>query len=273
MEQDDSQCAILFPNVTLASCRTPNMKATAYREFTLIVLTASAFFPRLGHCRIPFAEGEISFSNFSITPSAGTLQFQGDWLGAVFAQTGDAAQYNSGAGVPLTADAAGTYTSAHSELFAASGQPFNISGLSRIGISLGGQPADLELPVALTSFSGNFRVTGGVGPVDITCSVNVSSQFNEPLGQAAGIETVFTLDQDGNPILFSYQTDGMTPVDQTLSITLPVIYDTWYYDDVQLNTEPGPVPESSSTATLLLAALGTMALLGRTMWAQPTHTR
>ena len=273
MEQDDSRCAILFPNVTLASCRTPNMKATPYREFTLIVLTATAFFPRLGHCRIPFAEGEISFSNFSITPSAGTLQFQGDWLGAVFAQTGDAAQYNSGTGVPLTADAAGTYTSAHSELFAASGQPFNISGLSRVGISLGGQPADLELPVARTSFSGSFRVTGGLGALDVTYSANVSRQFNEPPGQAAGIETVFTLEQDGNPILFSYQTDGMTSSDPTLSTTLPVVYDTWYYVYLQLDTEKGPVPESSSTATLLLAALGAMALLARTRWAQPTHTR
>src|ERR1700733_5637686 len=146
------------------------------------------------------ASGQLSFGNLSIVPTAGTFQWLTNWQGAAFAQATLSQQYNSG--TAPTASAVGDFSQANGGADSVAG-----TGLGNSSASILGQTAS-DQATGQGWLVGWFMIAGGSGAVNAVFSAQENGALSvqtDANGQSASVETVFSMEIDGNPVLFDDQ--------------------------------------------------------------------
>lgn len=160
------------------------------------------------------AMSSISVTNFTITPSSGTVVFGAPWTAESFAQAqnslcGCDSQFNSSIGGTAQADAMVMFAQAHA-LTDASG--LTLSASDAVNIT-GGLMAANTLGQS-TLFNATFSITGTTGPVDVTFSARVDLAqflFTDASGVFAVDDTSFQLTIDGQTVLFTDASNQIGP--------------------------------------------------------------
>ena len=137
------------------------------------------------------AMGSVQVTNFTITPSTGTVVFTDLWTAQAFAEAqnslcGCDSQFNSSLGGTAMADAMVMFAAGHSFAHAAA---LDLSAAATVNIS-GGIMAANAIGQA-TLFNTTFSITGGSGPVDVTFSamLNIAQMlFTDASGVFAGTD-------------------------------------------------------------------------------------
>src|SRR2546425_12450712 len=113
------------------------MKCYLSRGVALMAAASSLIWTPSSARATATASSQLSFTNLSITPSAGTLVFLTNWTASAFAQGGPNSQYDSGPGSRV-ANAAGDFSLAHGEGTAWTPFGLNVSGLASVSASIPG---------------------------------------------------------------------------------------------------------------------------------------
>jgi len=226
------------------------------------------------------ADSQLSYSDLTITPDTGNLVIQPAWQGSAFAQATISQQYiNNGLSPMATAN--GDYSSANGSASAPSSATLAVSGSATANASILGQIDASDAATARGTVVDSFMISGpGRGAVNVSFSTLISgslSAMTDIYGQAAYAETVFTLQLDGNPLLFDdrFYTIGASDnqaqtFSQTLTESLVLQYNTPYSLYMEADAETSvlnssvPIPEPKNVGILAaLLALGTILLPGR----------
>jgi hypothetical protein len=178
----------------------------------LLLALSAALAPPLHAMAI--ATGSIQVTNFTITPTSGTVAFGTLWNAQSFAQAqnslcGCDSQFNSSLGGTAQADAMVMFAQAHA-LTDASG--LTLSASDAVNIT-GGVMAANTLGQS-TLFNATFSITGTTGPVDVTFSAMVGlaqSLFTDASGVFAMDDTSFQLTIDGQTVLFTDASNQIGP--------------------------------------------------------------
>ena len=242
-------------------------------SFRLAVLCATAVLNLFNptHARADAtAFSQLSFTNLVITPGGGTFQLLANWQSSAFAQGGVSNQYNS-AFSASTATATGDYSQARGSAAPGSGF-FGVSGSGSATASILGQIEASDAAVGRGAVVDTFRITGGSGSVNVLFSTLINGSLNlltDNYGQSADAETVFTLQVDGNPILFNDQVltigpnqNAQSPFSTLLSNTVTLQYNTVYQIYIEADAEAfaSNIPEPGLGAIFAVGALMVIGL-------------
>ena len=213
----------------------------------------------------------LNFSNLQITSSSGSIQFGGAWQATAAAQAMNSlgelnAHFDSSIGGTAMANVMVTFAGAQgianaASLTAGAGNQVNITG----GTFAAGSSGQAFL-------TNTFMITGGTDDVDVTFSAMINgmqSLMTDGAGLFAESDVVFSLELDGDPILFhaSQLTGGpntsmQQQIAQALSNTVTLQRNTVYTISIGIDTDIPPstnsVPEPS-TVILTISGLGLMA--------------
>jgi RHS repeat-associated protein len=207
------------------------------------------------------ASSQLTINNLDISPTAGTFEILSNWFGGAYAQATVSDQYDSGTSPSVTET--GDYSTANGSADATlPGAQSSANG------SVSGPGADnAEGQGWVASW---FEIIGGSGDVSTLFSAQINSTasvFTDLNGQLAQAENVFSLEVNGDPVLFNDQFFSIGPDDSsTQNITGPfsdsttLQYNTPYLLYVEADSEISisSVPEPGA-AGLLVA--GTVACL------------
>ena len=213
------------------------------------------------------ADAQLSFINLSITPGAGTFDLLTNWAGAAYGQATVASQYDTGAtpSVFVTGD----YSTASGSASAASP-----SAQSGADASVTGAAADNASGQAWVESA--FMITGGTGDVSTVFSAQLIGSLNvltDAAGQLAQAEAVFSLELNGDPVLFNDQllsigaSDSQNlPLSSPLNNTVTLQYNTPYIIYIETDSEVSvsSVPEPRAAGLLAIGlSLGLWAAAKR----------
>lgn len=167
------------------------------------------------------ANGSISISNLSITPSGGNVVFSALWTAEAFDQAqnslgGSQSQYNSSLGGLAQSTASVQYASAQS-----SADAMNLLLMASSGVNIPGGVIAASSVSRADIFNSTFMITGGSGPVDVNFGVMLNSLQNlvtDSSGLVASSEVIFALEVDGNVVLFR---DSPLTIGPNMSAVLP----------------------------------------------------
>ncbi len=229
---------------------------------------------------IAIAESDLSFFGLQISPASGTLELLSPWELETFAQAQNSLGELSDEFVSATGPAA----------IQANAQVTYAEGQGRAAAL--GDPPDLDvtadaaseanIPAATTAqaaslgrgaFFNFFQITGGVGPVQVDFSGQLTGMLQvmtDQFGQLAETETIFALEVDGFPVLFFQDLLSIgpndadsRPVSETLFGSLTLAFDTPYFLFAEADSESQAINVAEpGTLALLLPGLGLLAMRG-----------
>ena len=245
------------------------MKRRSRARFAL-PLSAIVLFLASVHTRADaFADSQLSFGGLYILPAGGMVQLGTSWQASGFAQGGVNSQYNTG--TSPSASAAGDYSLGLGSASVPLTLTYNVSGMASASNAILGQiDASDQATGHGTVWEDQLMITGGSGSVSTEFSININGLLNlstDIYGQSAQAETVFTLQLNGNPVLFndrplSIGPNGSQsqPFSQTLMGSATLQYNTIYQLLIEADAEVSAynVPEPGTGA---LATLGVLAAL------------
>jgi len=248
----------------------------------LFLSAACCFLPRAARAQA-FASSILQFSNVTITPDSGTVQFLGPpWTANAFAQAqnslgGSDSNSASSLGGAANASAAVTYASANGNANAAT---LAGTGISTVNITV---PFVQASSVGRGSLTNSFVVNGGTGTVNVTFDVDISGTlgvFTGVFGEMADTETIFSWDLVGpgipTPILFRQDflhIDGPNQTASTsftthLSTVIALDFGTTYEATITADSESlgiTSVPEVSPAFACLIGMVVMAGLLRRSI--------
>src|ERR1039458_9029672 len=253
-----------------------DMKTSSF-QVSVSLLAAGVFFSAQQNAgALAIGTSQLTFNNLLITPQSGTLQFITDWHVTAYAEAGGNAQYQAGDGIPVSALASGTYSTASGSASATHPPAFDVTANGSSSVSIPDATAASDYSLGQGTVANAFMITGGSGAVQVNYQVNVSGSLyvmTDPLGLLAQTETIYGLEQDGTNILNYYNILSIGPsqvtstnFSQTLSTQLTLDYDTPYIIYSEADSETRAVnstPDTGSTAALLGLAVAGLALLER----------
>lgn len=240
------------------------MKRRSHALVALLLSGSFQLFVSLQTLADATATSQLSFGGLFIAPSGGSAQFLTNWQASAYAQGGVNGQYNTGASP--SASATGDFSLGTGSASVPGLPSYNVIGSSGASNSIIGLiDASDQATGQSTVWEDQFMITGGSGSVNTTFSMNISGLLNvltDANGVSAQAETVFTLQLDGNPVLFndSLLTIGssqseMLPISMTLSNTVTLQYDTSYQLLIEADSEGSvlntPEPGIGALATLV----------------------
>jgi hypothetical protein len=235
------------------------------------------------------ADSTLAFSNLTITPAAGTFQLLGPWEVQAFVQVSNSLgeldpQFSNGIGGTVAADAAVTFANGHGEASAPSISPdLNVTASSNAHAHITDGIEAQAIVFSQGILFNSFMITGGVGDASVHFSVDLTgnlSVLTDPFGVKAETDTIFALEVDGTPVLFSFDhlligpnaSDSLA-FSRTLSETRILQFDTPYNlvidNDPEADLVNAPEP---GTLMLLLTGLGILAVYARKKKAATSHT-
>jgi hypothetical protein len=141
----------------------------------------------------------ITFSNFQITPSVGTVQFLGPWTAEAFAQSSNSLGELDALFDTTDAGTASVHTSVAHASASSQASAINVTGAASNAINLPGGDEQAVSRAHATLFN-FFVITGGTGVVNVDFSVDVSGLLSvSTVGSPAiaSADTIFTLELDG----------------------------------------------------------------------------
>jgi RHS repeat-associated protein len=245
----------------------PDKPLMKRRSHALVALLFSASFLLVSFQARATAEAtsQLSYNGLFISPSGGIVSLTSNWQASAYAQAGVNSQYNTG-GSPF-ATAAGDFSIATGSASVPGLPSINVFGGAVASNSIFGQlDASDQATARSTVWNDGFMITGGSGSVNTTFSINISgllNLFTDTYGQSADAETVFTLQLNGNPVLFNdsllsigpNQSQAL-PISTTLSDSITLQYNTTYQLLIEADTESSVlnVPEPGIGALAILFA-------------------
>jgi len=229
----------------------------------------------------------LNLSNLQITSMAGSIQFGGAWQATAATQATNSfgelsSQFDSSLGGTAVANAMVNFASAQG---IANAVNLTAGGTSQVNITGGTFQASSSGQAFLVN---TFMITGGTGDVDVTFSAMINgmqSLMTDAFGEFAESDAIFTLELDGDPVLFSASqltggpnTSMQQQIAQALSNTVTLQYNTTYQINVGVDPDIPPVTNSipePSTIILMISGVGFMlgfARKRRTATTSPTTT-
>ena len=213
----------------------------------------------------------LNLSNLQITSLTGSIQFGGAWQATASAlATNSLGQVSSSLGGTAVANAMVTFASAHG---IANALNRTARGTSQVNITGGTFQAASSGQAFL---SNTLMITGGTGDVDVTFSAMIDgmqSLMTDAYGEFAESDVIFSLELDGDPVLFyaSQLTGGpntsiQLQIAQALSNTVTLQYNTTYQFHTGVSPKSPPVINSvpePSTVILMVSGLGFMVGFAR----------
>lgn len=217
------------------------------------------------------AISQLSFNGLSISAGGASIQFMSNWQASAYAQATVNNQYNSG--TSPSAFAVGDYSLALGSASAPTIPSYNISGAVGASNTIFGQlDASDQASAQATVWNNAFIITGGSGSVSTTFTIDLGGMLGvstDVYGQSAQAEAVFTLQLNGNPVLFNDQLISIGPsASQSQGIT-PSFTDT---TTLQYNTVYQILAEGDTETSVLnvpepgVAALAVGMLLVFVFW-------
>ena len=212
----------------------------------------------------------LNLSNLQITSLTGNIQFGGAWQATVAAQATNSlgqlsSHFNSSLGGTAVANAMVTFASGQGIANAAN---LTVSGSSQVNIA--GVTAQAASSGQAFLFN-TFMITGGTGDVDVTFLAMIDgmqSLMTDAYGEFAESDVIFSLELDGDPVLFyASQLSGgphtsiHQQISQALSNTVTLQYNTVYMIHAGVDPDSPPADNSTpepSTIILMISGLGVM---------------
>jgi len=258
---------------------TPRRFASIYVLSLLFVLAASVLFvPPLQ--ADAFASANISITNVTITPSAGTVVFTAPWTAEAFAQAQnsfgeDDPEYKSSLGSQVQVNAAVTFASGQ-----ALADPVNLVLKTSSLVYIPDPVTAAANSVGRADiFNSTFMITGGTGQVNVNFSAmlkSMQSLLTTGGGIFASSEVIYSLLVNGNLVSSFASFNAIGPNDswnpkpiselETGMMTLNYDEDYTIYLEADAETEGINVPEPS-TITLLFGGPA-LAFVGRLIKAK-----
>lgn len=261
------------------------MKYRSPRAFMFSLLLGVFFFASSHAYADVVVISSLDFSNLQITSSGGSIQFDGAWQATAAAQAMNSlgelsAQFDSSIGGTAITNAMVTFANAQAignaaSLTASAGSQINITG----GTFAAGSSGQVSL-------FNTFMITGGTGDVDVTFSALINgmqSLMTDASGQFAESDVVFTLEIDGDPVLFhaSQLTGGPNTslqqlIAEAVSNTVTLQYNTVYTVGINVDSDIPPGTNTvlePSTLILMASGLGLMAGVAKKRWSKPITRR
>ena len=211
------------------------------------------------------ASADLSAGSLSITPDSGSVVVLSNWQGSAFVQTSGNGQYNSGGGT-ISLNSHGDYSSATGLATVPLILSLNVNGQSTAMAHVPGQTEASDSATAQASMETVFMITGGIGSANVAFGATISgllSVLTDNYGESAFAESVFTLEVDGNPVLFNDEpfSIGASSADgspfsfalngnQTLDFNTPYALGVYLDSEAIVTNIPEPQP-----AYLLLVAI------------------
>ena len=218
----------------------------------------------------------VSFSNFQIVPSSGTIVFTLPRTQALARATNSLGQeslelvVSESPTIVQQASASVTFANA-----SAVGNPVNLSGSENSNATLSGCNCE-AFAVGQTVLQRSFMITGGTGNVDVTFSallVTMQTLMTDEFGVLASSNVLEAVHLGSNSLFPFFSTTiqigpnslRTSNLEQQLSQTVTLQFNTVYRIDINLsanstvvNQSPAEIPEPA-TAVLLVSGLGFMA--------------
>ncbi len=213
------------------------------------------------------ASTNLDVTNFTITPSAGSVMFSSPWTAEAFASAQDSSdpskqQFNSSFGKLAQAGAATLFASGQ-----ASSDP--ISLLSSSASASFGQPSGYMVASGVAKsmiFDSTFEITGGTGPVNVNFSAllnGLQSLTTTGGGIDAISSVIFDISINGKDVvsLDSYKqifknSSLLNPISTAINGGIVLQYGEQYtieVDDIlesKIYNTPSPAPEPSALSLL-----------------------
>lgn len=226
------------------------------------------------------ANSSIDFANLEISPDSGTVVLLDLWTLAAFAEANNSlgeadADFDTALSPAMANAAASVAFAAASGNATALGDPpdFEVTGSAASSVNIPGCDPAAAFAKGLGTLFNSFVITGGTGTVNVDFGVDISGALKvmtDDCGVKAETETIFSLELDGNPILFRHDLLSIGPnssqtltFSERLATTVSLDFDTEHFLLLQLDSESsGLVPEPPMIA-LLLVGLGGLLLTGR----------
>ena len=236
-------------------------------------------FPGAGYSQSD-AISTISFSNFELLTSAGSVQYEAVWGSQAFAQGQNSLgqidqEFASTTGGTSSIGATVTYATA-----SALANGVSLSGAASSNVSILGATAQ-AISTGIGTLSNTFEITGGTGSVMVTFSVQIvgsESVATSQLSALAQTQTLFAVQVNGLPVLTFDPTLSVGPgssasnsFDETLSITMPLNFDTLYSLTVVADQESEVISTTPEPSTACFAFIG-LAVLGAYIRRKRTQT-
>ena len=171
----------------------------------LLLAVVSLLIPCNGYADA-IAVSSINFSNLRIRPALGSVVFGGPWSAQGFAQAQNTlgegvAQFDFSAGGLATANAAVTFASA---MGSADGGA--LTGFASSNVNLTGLTTPVQgISAGQGALFNTFMLTGGAGSTTVDFAVLAAGLLRlitDASAIQATTQTSFTLQLDGNPVLF-----------------------------------------------------------------------
>ncbi|MGP8199108.1 MAG: RHS repeat-associated core domain-containing protein [Limisphaerales bacterium] len=229
---------------------------------------------QVAHAEIS-VDSTSSFSDVTIDPMSGTIQYMGVVQSSAYAQAGGNSQFESVD--PSSASASDVPAPGASATGSGSGSAGFLSGSSGATGYVPGATAGYDTSTGRGTITGAFQIIGTTGAVNVTFSAMVSGSLNlssDVYGESGQGESDFTLSINGNPVLFNDQILSIGPdqtqnstLSQTLTASMTLTADTTYYfvgeadaETQVVNSSVAAVPEPGEMA-LALEGMGAVGLI------------
>lgn len=174
------------------------------------------------------ANSTLDYKNLTITPSAGTLSLDGAWVLEALAHADNSIEVpnddfsSSISPDTVTASAAVTWASANGTASASDPPALVVTGSAMSDVNIPGCGPAAAFSNSRGTLFNSFTISG-TGSVAVVFSTDISGLLHamtDACGVFATTETIFHLDVDGTPVLFSDQILSIGPNDsQTLSFS------------------------------------------------------
>lgn len=208
------------------------------------------------------ASAQLTFTNFSITPSSGTLFLLSNWVASAYAQASTTSDYDTGDS-PRMANATGDFSFAHGESWTAGPLALDVWGQAGANASVPGMTPGSDTAAGRGGLSTYFIITGGAGSVNALFSVDLTGNLNvftDQFGEYAEAETIFVAEVAGTPVLFDHRFHAIETSDAagetfttTLNQNVPLQFNTVYFLYLEADAEVlvSNVPEPHTAALAL----------------------